>query len=404
MEIKRRYHYIEQFLESKQSILVLGPRGTGKTYFLTRLLKKFPNSRRIDLLSQQEFLRYLNRPSHLYDEIMYAIENTETAVYIMIDEIQLLPQLLHEVHRCLHDFEKKVIFILTGSSARKLKRQDANLLAGRAIRFDFYSLTFNEIDIKTNFAMVMKWGSLPTVFVEKQEQIIIEYLKTYVGTYLQEEVQRESEIRKLDGFSRFLECAASDNGTAVNYSKIGRAANVNSDTVKEYFQILVDTLIVTKISAWTYSMRQQLQKAPKYYFFDNGILNALTGDLPSELKPSTYRYGKLFENLVVNELIRQNSLKRYDLNLFHYRTLRGQEIDIIVQKNPNSKPVAIEIKSGESPTIKKQSGIRNFQTIVPGAKCIVICQTPIAYVDGNIDVLPFQEGIEKALQIASQSD
>ena len=399
MHIERNYPKISDVLSQKQSVFILGPRGVGKTYHLKRLLTRFPISLHIDLLSRQLFRRYLLQPSLFYDEIKLALsKNDKGVLYVMMDEIQLIPELLNEVHRCIEDFKNKVVFILTGSSARKLKRENSNLLAGRAIRYDFFPLTLQEIDPDIYFERVMKWGSLPEVIVRSKEEIVTEYLRTYVDTYLTEEIQRESEIRNLAGFSRFLELAAVENGNPVNYSKIGRIAGITGDTVKEYFQILVDTLIALEIPAWSHSARRRLQKASKFFFFDNGVMNALTGELRSELRPSTYRYGKLFENLVIHELYRENRILGLNIQFYHYRTSDGKEIDLILRSGPFSDPIAVEIKSGEAPKIKERSAIRLFQEEYPNSKRFVLCQTPRAYEKDGIEFVNFTEGIHQVLE------
>lgn len=403
MHIERNYPKISSVLDLKQSVFVLGPRGVGKTYYLKRLLAQFPRNLHIDLLSRQLYRRYLLQPSLFYGEIKLALSKNEKGVlYVMLDEIQLIPELLNEVHRCIEDFKDKLVFILTGSSARKLKRENANFLAGRAIRYDFFPLTLKEIDPEIYFETVMKWGSLPDVIVQSNEEIVTEYLRTYVDTYLTEEIQRESEIRNLAGFNRFLELAAVENGNPVNCSKIGRSAGITGDTVKEYFQILVDTLLVIEIPAWSQSLRQRLQKASKYFLFDNGVLNALTGELRSELRPSTYRYGKLFENLVVNEIYRRNKILGLNVQFYHYRTSAGKEIDLILRTGPYSEPIAVEIKSGEAPQIKERSAIRIFPQEYPKAKRFVLCQTPRAYEQGGVEFLHFTEGIHQVLEAAAQ--
>ncbi|ETR68866.1 MAG: AAA+ superfamily ATPase [Candidatus Magnetoglobus multicellularis str. Araruama] len=162
--------------------------------------------------------------------------------------------------------------------------------------------------------------------------MIIEYLKTYAHLYLKEEVLQESIVRNIEGFGRFLEFAAFINGSPVNYTKLARQVGLSNRTIKGYFQILEDTLLVHKIPAWTYSVKKQIQKSAKFYFFDNGLLNALKGELKTDLKEASFRFGHLFENMIINEIIKYNILNNYDYKIYHYRTNHNLEIDLIVQK------------------------------------------------------------------------
>lgn len=404
MLIDRNYPILIQTLSNQQSILVLGPRGTGKTSFLNQLIRTFKNYYVTDLLDGDLYNNYLKKPALLYSEVKALLKQKKATkkdpLYLMIDEIQLLPQLLNEVHRCIEEFKSHIVFILTGSSARKLKRENANLLAGRAFSFDFYPLNFSEINIRDNFNQVMLYGSIPMSLTNQDIQSRTKYLKTYVHTYLKEEIQQESKVRSLDGFAHFLELAASTNGEPVNYSKISRFANVSSTTVKEYFQILSDTLIAYEIPAWSYSLKESLQQAAKYYLFDNGVINALSGELGSEIKPSSFKFGRLFENLVVTELIRQHRIKEYNSKIYHYRSLKGHEVDLILQKNPFSKAVVIEIKSAEHPYPGKLKSLKHFQKLYPESECLVLCRCNQAYSEDNIDFYPYEEGIQIALKKA----
>jgi uncharacterized protein len=398
--MNRNYPNILSFIKRGRSVFVFGPRGTGKTYFLTRILKELNNTIFIDLLNKEIFQRYLTRPSLLYNELELSIAKSKSPLVVMIDEIQLLPNLLDEVHRSIENFKPRIVFILTGSSARKLKRENANLLAGRAIRIDFFPIGMDEIDFNINLPKLLHWGSLPEVVTTEDVEIKESYLRTYVGTYLDEEIKREAQIRNLAGFSRFLEIAAAENGQCVNYAKMGRAAGISDVTVKDYFEILYDTLIAYHIPAWSYSIREQLQQSPKYYLFDNGIVNALLGELKSSPNPATYRFGRLFENLVVGQLVRYRSLKESPANIYHYRTQTGIEIDLIVQKNPHSHPVAIEIKSADSPTTLDVRPLIAFREKYPNSSALVICRTNRSYQENGIQFLNLEDGVKKVFELA----
>jgi uncharacterized protein len=402
-EILRQYSFINELLSRRQSVLVLGPRATGKTFFLSRLVSKFSNRLNINLLNSAEYERYISAPERLYDEISSMLEDKQFPLYVMVDEIQRIPQLLNETHRAIEDFKNKVVFILTGSSARKLRRdKEINLLAGRAITIDFFPLNHLEVNIDKYLNRVLGFGTLPEIFLLKTDRVICERLKSYVGTYLNEEIQRESEIRNIDKFHRFLEFSASLNGSLVNYSKIARAVGVTAPTVRDYFQILKDTKVVYEIPAWTFSIKKQIQQSSKYYFFDNGILNALQGEVSTRPSPSSFRYGKLFENFVVTEFVRTLSGSRSQVKLYNYQTLANKEVDLVLQRNANAPIIAVEIKSDHNPKIEDVSSLVSFSKDYPEAKCIVLCRTPRKYSEGSIKFFPYLEGLDWAIKEASK--
>lgn len=390
----KRYTKIENLLKKNQSVLILGPRGTGKSYYINHLLKSKREPIVIDLLETESYERFLKSPGALAKIITYALEST-AQVIVFIDEVQKVPALLNEVHRLIETFGKKILFILTGSSARKLRKSHANLLAGRAIYIPFFPFNILEIDLFKDFDKAMQYGTLPKAFLEKDIDLVENYLRTYTHIYLKEEIQQESLTRNIDIFSRFLEFAAFENGHPVNYSKIAKQLGVSLKTVQGHYQILEDTLIITKIPAWTFSIRKQMIQMPKYYFFDNGVLNSLTGELKTELKESSYRFGNLFENLVLNEIIRYNILMEFDYSLYHYRTNHGSEIDLILQKNIKYPPIAVEIKSGTNPTIADVKQLKVFKEEFPDSNCYVLCRTPYPYKENNITFFPFQDGIKQ---------
>ncbi len=388
----KRSSQVEYLLKNNKSVLVLGPRGIGKSFYINRLLGAFENTIKIDLLNSGLFSRYLNTPAQLFNEIQLYLQQHNHCL-VFIDEIQRIPCLLNEVHRLLEEFPGQCTFALTGSSARKLKREQANLLAGRAIYLPFHPFTHQEVDFSVNMSKILQFGTLPTAFLEPDPILVRKYLFTYTDIYLKEEVLQEALVRNIDGFSRFLEIAAFDNGNPVNLSRIARQVKMSITSIKSHYQILRDTLLVTRIPAWSYSIRKQLQQAAKYYFFDNGVLNSLTGELATELRPSSYRYGRLFENLVINEIIR--FIQHHDLphKLYHYRTNHGVEIDLIIQSSPGKSPVALEIKSGTQPQFRD---VRQLVTILdeePRARCFVLCQTPMPYEERGVVFLPFPRGL-----------
>lgn len=396
--IERKYNLLK-LLTKNYSVLLLGPRGSGKSYFVNSVIdENFKNnSIKINLLSTSDFSTYLNAPDLLTKQVRTRISQINEQLLVLIDEIQLIPALLNEVHLLIEENKSKVVFILTGSSARKLKREKANLLAGRAILVEFYPISNLEFDFDLTLDKILRFGSLPKVITEVDTEVIELYLRTYTTTYLKEEIQQEALVRNLPAFSRFLELAAQYNGQHINFSKLSRIIKVSANTIAGYFSILEETLMIKSIPAWTHSVKQQLQQAPKFYFFDNGVLRSLTGELRSELKEGSLRYGAMFENLVINEIVRQISIFKSDFKLFSYRTKTNQEIDIILQKGPFSAPIGIEIKSSEAPTAKDVSSLYNLKNESSNARLVVLCRCKEPYVDEGIEFLPYRSGIEQII-------
>ena len=393
----KRNTKINELIAKNQSVLILGPRGTGKSFYINHLLESWSSKLVIDLLAAEAYGQFLKHPEQLSKLVEYQLDNHKQLL-VFIDEVQRVPALLNEVHHLIERHQDRIQFILTSSSARKLRRCHANLLAGRAIYIPFYPLNNHEIDLLIYFDKVMQFGSLPKAFLENDPDLLDNYLRSYTHVYLKEEIQQESLTRNIEAFSRFLEFAAFENGHPINYSKIAKQIGVSLKTVQGHYQILEDTLIAVKIPAWTFSIRKQLLKMPKYYFFDNGVLNSLTGELKTELKESSYRFGRLFENFVVNEIIRYNTLMGFDYNLYHYRTNHGTEIDLILQKNIKSPPIAIEIKSATNPKWADVKQLAHFYEEFPNSKRIVLCRALNPYSEHGIDFLPFNEGIKQIFQ------
>ncbi len=401
--ISRNYQLLSELITAGQSVLVLGPRGTGKTYYLSQSLLNSSNKVQIDLLDELIFQRYLKEPNLLKNEIEAVLRTKTERATVFIDEVQRLPALLNTVHLLLERHKGRITFVLSGSSARKLKRADANLLAGRALKVDFFPLGVDEVNYQDNESKLLQYGSLPFAFTAANPLICRKYLQTYVAVYLQEEIQREAQLRNLEGFSRFLDLAAADNGQPLNFSRIARNAGLSDVTVKDYYAILEDTLLAYRIPAWTYSARKKMLQAAKFYLFDNGVINALLGELNTELRPTTFRFGKLFENFVITQLLQHRAKNDLAVNFYHYRTESGTEIDLILQKNSYSQPVAVEIKSGTAPQPKDVSQLLKFGREYPSSHRVVICRTPVRYEVDSIKFLPLAEGINETVELAVQA-
>ncbi len=258
----------------------------------------------------------------------------------MIDEIQKVPKLLDIVHHLIET--KKLKFVLTGSSARKLKKHATNLLAGRAFYRNFFPLTHIELDDKFNLEFALNWGALPEVFHLKRSDRV-EYLNSYSKSYLKEEILQEQLLRSGTSFRNFLEITAQENGKCINFSNIARDVGVDVKTIQNYFQILEDTLVGYLIPAFSHSSRKSVAKRPKFYIFDIGIKRSLEGTLGQVIRPGTSNYGYAFEHFIMLECIRLNSYALNPFKISHFQTNSGGEIDLILSNQQET--IAVEIKS-----------------------------------------------------------
>ena len=278
---------------------------------------------RIDLLRGEAFQRYASRPDLLGAELGSQLkQSTHPLTLVAIDEVQKLPSLLDEVHSLIESYKGRVAFVLTASSARKLKRGGANLLAGRALTRHLHPLSSMELDL--DLARALRYGTLPAIYLDAQAYEITT-LEAYVSTYLREEIQAEALVRQVDRFARFLELAAQLNGEPINFAKLARQCGVTTKTAQEYFSILVD-------------------------FFDCGVVGALTGELRSEVKPSSFRFGRLFETFLIQEMQRYSDYLDLGLRFNYWRDKDGHEVDVIVSRTSAKPLMAVEIKSSSQPS------------------------------------------------------
>lgn len=395
--LKRTLNIISTLGESKSCILI-GPRGTGKSFLINQL--RTTSERPViffDLLNRDEYLQLLNSP-RFFKEFLYS-KRCDTVTTVIVDEVQKLPELLDDVHAIIEEESRAgkqhFRFILTGSSARKLKRGSANLLAGRALTLKLSPLTFEEVDFSDEQAL--RFGLLPRFFISKQD--IIGELKSYAETYIREEVFQEALVRKIQSFEKFLDLAAQVNGEPVNFSRIGKAAGVSGITIESFFQILTDILLVRRIDVWSFSVKTQIASAPKYIFFDTGVLNALRGELNVPIKPASFRFGKLFETLVINQIHALNEYHRCDFKSYFWRTASGQVVDLILARNPGDAPKAIEIKSSDSVDSSDLTDLLAFKRDNPDAELYCLSRTPRAYSLAGVRILPWRDGITEILSL-----
>ena len=311
----------------ERTFFLFGPRGTGKT---TWLRAKLPQATWFDLVRTQELLRLMREPGLL----RHAVEALPRGSWIVIDEVQKVPALLDEVHGLIADHGARYRFALSGSSARKLRRLDVNLLAGRAINRTFFPLTSAELDFRFDVDDVLQFGMLPSVRSEPKHAIDI--LEAYSANYIKEEIQQEALVKNLDSFTRFLEIAALINGQVANTSGIARDAGVPRPTVQRYFEVLTDTLIGVWLPAWRPRAKVKEVAHPKFYFFDTGVVRALLQRLREPLEAA--ERGHMLETLVLHELRAAISIATVGGTIAYWRTPSGSEVDFIHLELPSSPP------------------------------------------------------------------
>ena len=381
---------LSQLLKTNKSAFLFGPRGVGKTSLSQQFVASLPPFLEIDLLQHEFFSRYISNPGLFGKEVEAQLKD-RAVLTVFIDEVQKLPALLDEVHSLMERHKGHVRFLLTGSSARKLKRGGANLLAGRAWSLHLHPLTHLECDI--DLSRALQFGTLPAVYLE--DSVPQRTLKAYVETYLKEEIMQEALVRRVDAYVRFLDVAGQMNGEPINYTKMAMDCGVSTKTSQEHVAILVDTLIAFQVNAWTYSIRKQLRQSPKIYFFDCGVLNAIRGELGTQLKRGTYRYGKLFETFVVQELFRLNDYMETGYRFYYWRTNTGLEVDIVLSRGAAQRPIAIEIKSKEAPQGMDLHALKSFRSENKDALLYCLSDSPRSYKIGDVMVYPWREGLHR---------
>ncbi len=313
-------------LPKGKSAFLWGPRKTGKT---TYLKEAFPNSLMYDMLQTDLFLDFTKRP-YLLREQLLASTPRQLKEPIIIDEVQKVPQLLDEVHWLIEN--KGLRFLLCGSSARKLKRGKANLLGGRAWRYEMHPLVSREVE-NLDLLKVLNRGMIPAHYLEEEYR---KSLRAYVRDYLKEEVFDEGLTRNIPAFSRFFEAMGYSHGELTNYANIARECGVDAKTVKEYYQILVDTLLGTMIEPYKKRQeRQVITKAGKFYLFDVGIAGGLTGRLIPEQKGE--QFGRAFEHFILMEIMAHRSYSELDYEVNFWRTKTGLEVDFILGRGEDRR-------------------------------------------------------------------
>ena len=361
---------------SQKSFFLFGPRGTGKTSWVKN---HFPEALYIDLLKHQDYLLLQANPSRL--ESMVLAHNSP---WIIIDEVQKIPELLDEVHRLIEHHQRH--FILTGSSSRKLKRGGANLLAGRALTYHLHPLTAIEIGASFDLLKAMNTGLLPLSYLEHDPN---SFLISYIATYLQEEVIQEGLVRQIGAFSRFMEIASFSQGNQLNLANIAREVGISRKIIASYFDILEDLLIAIQLPCFTKRAQRQLVQHPKFYYFDTGVYQQLRPkgplDTPEEIS------GVAFETLFLQNLRAIIDYSRLDLTIYYWRTQTGLEVDFIAYGEKGL--FAFELKSRSYFDSKDLSGLKAFKKDYPIAQCFLIYSGGHRDKHGDILALPMTEAL-----------
>jgi len=350
-----------------EAMFLFGGRQVGKS---TLLKERFPKAVYIDLLNSERRNRFQQHPEAFRESLLRFPPET----LVVVDEIQKVPDLLDEVHWLM--VNKGLFFILSGSSARKLKKSGANNLGGRAIPETLFPLVSAEIP-DFDLDRAIQNGMIPRHYMVANAR---NRLKSYIELYLKEEIIEEAAVQKVDDFIRFLEVAAISDGEMLNYENVAMDCGVSANTVKAYYQILCDTLLGFEVPAYRKVIKRKLTKASRFYFFDVGIANYLTGR--HHLAPKTPEYGHAFEHLVMQEIVAYLGYKNSEEKLTYWHTYDDIEVDAVI----GDACVAIEIKSADSIQTNHKKGLVEFAKEHPNVKQILVSRDRISRRSGDIDL------------------
>ncbi len=364
--------YIQRTLDlpallKQKSHFLFGPRQTGKSSLIARLLG---NARVYDLLDSSVYLAMSREHGRLAQEI-----GPQDRV-VVIDEIQRLPELLNEVHRLIE--RRGIRFLLTGSSARKLRRGGVNLLGGRARTKHLHPLTSHELGGRFDLARAIECGLLPSIYFSDSPRADLD---AYAGSYLQQEIVAEGATRNVPAFSRFLRVAALCNGTIVNFTNLASDAQVARTTVYEYFEILKDTLILYELPAWRLSRKRKPLASSKYYFFDVGVVSVLQGRV---FRPGTPEFGEAFETVLMHELLSYSDYVSGQ-PLAYWRSTSGFEVDFIIGDH-----TAVEAKAKENVSATDLKSLRALAEERKLKRYVCVSLDPRPRVVGDVAVLPYR--------------
>lgn len=368
----------------KGSAFLFGPRGTGKSTWVGSVL---PGAMHVDLLKESVFTNLLAHADRLE-----AMADARKATTVIIDEVQKLPSVLDEVHRLIE--KRKFRFVLTGSSARKLKRSSANLLAGRARTLTMHPFTPSELGPRFKLKHAIQHGLLPTVWSDADAR---DYLRSYVGTYLREEVQQEALVRSLSMFNRFLEAATFSQGQTLNMAKVAADCGINRKTVENHFALLEDLLLAVRLPVFSRRAARKLTTHPKFFFFDAGVYRALRprGPLDSDSEID----GASIETLLMQSLRAENDSRGLGYELFSWRTQEHVEVDLVLYGERGLH--AFEVTRSSIFRESDLTGLRLFCDDYPRARGHLFYGGTERYAFKNIDVWPLDDALRELPDLIS---
>lgn len=375
---------------SKKHILLLGPRQTGKSTLVSSLEPDLS----INLAHEPTYLDFLRNPRELEERL----GASPAARTVFIDEVQRLPSLLNTIQSLMDRPQNPLRFLLTGSSARKLRRGHANLLPGRVHTYTLGPLISLELDPAVALLKALSLGTLPGVWTDPDQGSAQKTLRSYAGTYLKEEIQAEGLARNLEGFARFLNIAAAASGQFLDLSKLASAAQVPRQSAVRFFEILEDCLIVIRVEAFAKSAHRRLIQHPRFYFFDVGVLNGLLGNF----HVSADRRGSLFEHWVVTQLMHTAQALDVEVRWSSYRTESGAEVDLVLERG--HELCAIEVKSSAQIGSNDLRGLRSFGDYYKKRhRKMVLYAGDHRKRFGDIELWPWAEGIHDLFSIKGQA-
>jgi predicted AAA+ superfamily ATPase len=382
--VKRGLH-----LPASRSFFLFGARNTGKSTLLRHAFGNQP-CLWLDLLDPDLEERYSREPISFKQEVA-GLDNA--VQYVIIDEIQKVPKLLDSVHQLIESTNK--IFIMTGSSARKLKYGGANLLAGRASVYNLFPLTSIEIGKNFDLNSALQWGMLLAI-VDKMSNNAdkASFLQAYAQICLKEEIWLEQFIRKIDPFRKFLEVCAQCNGQILNLSNISKDVGVDDKTIKQYFSILENTLMGFTLEPYLTSFRKRLHSKPKFYYFDIGVCRALSHMLSVPIKKSTSYYGDIFDHFIILECVRLASYYFSEYRFPYIKTKNDVELDLVVER-PGEKLLCIEIKSTDNIREEKLFSFAKLVKDIPNSEAICISDESRTKKIGEITILPWKIALQR---------
>lgn len=377
--------------KTPKSILLLGPRQTGKS----TLIESLDPDLVVNLARESEFLTFSANPAELEERLAAAHPKT-----VFIDEVQRLPSLLNTVQAILDQAKlnrRPLKFFLTGSSARKLRRGQANLLPGRVLTYGLGPLCAAELEYSLNVQRALVYGTLPEPYLERDDALAQKLLESYAGTYLKEEIQAEALSRNIQSFARFLTQAAAVSGQLLDFSKLAQRAKVSRSSAMRYFELLEDTLLVHRLPPFDAALDADLVKHARYYFFDAGVLNGLLGNFSA----SADRVGNLFEHVVVSQLHATAKALDVRMELFSFRTRGGLEVDLVAKIN--QRYFAVEAKAGSTPNTRDASALVQAKRYLPkGTKLFIVVPKGAARkLASDVTVLPLNDLLREVFNVTT---